>query len=201
MLLDGEVDPQQYGDGQSSLYFAVVAAGFPLDTTSAADSTSIAALLAGKDILFLPRDNTPNDAAAGLALKVFVDGGGTVVLVGGSSHLNWVNSAFTLTISSTGGYSDRHPMPKTADADDTPFADGPGDLLANDGVDMIDPASLPGSAKVAYLGPDDDTDASVAVIPSGSGRLVYFGWDFYDARPIGLQDGGWRKLLSLTAGF
>jgi hypothetical protein len=201
MLLDGAVDPQQYGDEQSSLYFAVVAAGFPLDTTSAADSASIAALVAGKDILFLPQDNIPNDAAAGLAIKAFVDGGGTVVLAGGSSHLSWVNTAFSLTLASNSGYSDRHPMPKSDGADDTPFADGPGTLLANDDVSLIDPASLPGSAKVAYIGPDDDLDGSVAVIPSGAGRLVWLGWNFYDAAPIGLQDGGWRKLLSLTAGF
>lgn len=203
MLLDSgdsPIDPRQYGDGFSALFFAVTAAGFPLDTTSVEDSTTIANLLAGKDVFFLPANRYPGTTEALAAIKAFVQGGGTLVLVG-DSHFSWVNSTFGFTLGSANDYYERHAMPKASGAAETPFAEGPASILSNDGVDLLDAGALPPNTALAYLGPDGDTDASVAVIPSGAGRIVYLGWNFYDAAPIGLQDGGWRKIISLTAGF
>lgn len=204
MLLDSgdsPIDPRDYGSGFSTLYFAVTAAGFPLDTTTAEDSTAIADLLAGKDVFFLPANRYPGTVQALTVIKDFVQGGGTLVLAGGQSHLGWVNTTFGFTLASGGNYSERHAMPKGTGADGTPFEGGPASLLSNSDVDLLDAGALPPNTALAYLGPDGDTDASVAVIQSGAGRIVYLGWDFYDAAPIGLQDGGWRKILSLTAGF
>lgn len=201
LLTAGDFDVTNYGSETSNLMFALQAAGFPLDTTSAMDSTSIAALIAGKDILFFPEVTPTFDAGTGAILKAFVDNGGTIVLVGGYDHLTWVNAAFGWSLVPNGGWSDRHPMPKAAGASGTPFADGPASIPANDGGSSLALASLPVSGIVVYASPDSSTDASVAILPSGSGRLVYFGWDWYDGAPIGLQDGGWRKLLRANAGF
>lgn len=204
MLLDSgdsPIDPRDFGSGFSTLYFAVTAAGFPLDTTTAEDSTAIADLLAGKDIFFLPESRWPSTDAARGVIKDFVQGGGTLVLAGGQSHLSWVNATFGFTLASSGNYYERHAMPKGNGAGETPFAGGPASILSNSDVTLLDTGALPPNTFVAYLGPDGDTDAAVAVIQSGAGRIVYLAWDFYDAAPIGLQDGGWRKILSLTAGF
>lgn len=204
MLLDSgdsPIDPRDYESGYSTLFFAVTAAGFPLDTTTAEDSTAIAQLLAGKDVFFLPANRYPGTTQALNVIKDFVQGGGTLVLAGGQSHLTWVNTTFGFTLGGANGYYERHTMPKANGADGTPFEGGPASILSNSDVDLLDAGALPPNTALAYLGPDGDTDASVAVIPSGAGRIVYLGWDFYDAAPIGLQDGGWRKILSLTAGF
>lgn len=202
LLVSGDFDPTDYGSEASNLMFALQQAGFPLDTTSAEDSTSIAGLLAGKDIVFMPEVSPSFDAGTQAILKAFVDDGGTIVVVGGYDHISWLNSAFGWTLSQGDGWSSRHPMPKAPGASGTPYADGPASIPANDGGANLTTASLPGSAKVAYRGEDgDSTQASVAILPSGTGRVVYFGWDWYDGAPNGLQDGGWRKLLSLSAGF
>jgi hypothetical protein len=92
-------------------------------------------------------------------------------------------------------------MPKQPGADGTPFEDGPASIPATDGGNQLTVASLPPGALVAYAGPDGNTDASVVILRNGAGQYVYFGWDWYDGAPRGIQDGGWRKLLRLTANF
>lgn len=201
LLTSGDFDSTDYNYESSNLLFALKAAGFPLDTTSSEDSTSIAALLAGKDIIFMPETSPAFDAGTQAILKAFVDGGGTIVLVGGYDHIDWVNTAFGWSLTTGLDWSNRHPMPKSGDASGTPFAGGPASLPANNGGQQLTAASLPTGGKVIYEGPDSDTDASVAILPSGSGRLVYFGWDWYDGAPMGIQNGGWRTILSETAGF
>ena len=202
LLVAGDFDVEDYGSEASDLMFALQQAGFPLDTTSAMDSTSIAALLAGKDIIFLPEVTPTFDAGTQTILKAFVDNGGTIVAVGGYDHVDWLNTAFGWSLSTGDGWSSRLPLPKAPGAAGTPFADGPASIPANDGGSNLTKASLPGTALVAYRGEEGDTtQAAVAILPSGTGRVIYFGWDWYDGAPYGLQDGGWRKLLALSASF
>ena len=202
LLVAGDFDVTDYGSETSNLMFALQQAGFPLDTTSAMDSTSIAGLIAGKDIVFMPEVTPTFDAGTQAILKAFVDNGGTLVLVGGYRHVAWLNTAFTWTLVEGDGWSSRLPLAKASGAAGTPFAGGPATVPANDGGRNLTVASLPGTGVAAYIGENNDaTQASVAVLGSGTGRVVYFGWDWYDGAPFGLQDGGWRKLLSLTASF
>jgi hypothetical protein len=35
----------------------------------------------------------------------------------------------------------------------------------------------------------------VTMIPYGSGKIHVLGWDWFDAAPIGAEDGGWLHLL------
>jgi hypothetical protein len=35
----------------------------------------------------------------------------------------------------------------------------------------------------------------VARIPYGAGKIIYLGWDWYNAAPRGTQDEGWRFVL------
>jgi hypothetical protein len=201
LLVAGDFDTEDYGSESSNLMFALEELGYPLDTTSATDSASIAALIDGKDIIFFP-EYTPSFTAGTMAiLKAFVDGGGTIVLVGGYRHTTWVNTAFGWSNSNAVSWSDRSPMSKTDGASDTPYGAGPASIPANDGGQSLQSATLPDSAIIAYGSPDDGADGSVVVLPSGDGRLVYFGWDWYDGKPFGIQDGGWLKLLKLSAAF
>lgn len=201
MIVLGSFDTTDFYNETSNLMFAVQQEGFPLDTVSAEDSASVAALIAGKDILFLPEYTPTFTAGTQAILKEFVNNGGTIVAVGGYDHLTWLNSAFGWTLAQGDDWYQRLPMPKASGASGTPFADGPSHIAGNDGGSQLIAASLPTGGKVVYNGPEGDTDASVAVIPYGDGRVVYFGWDWYDGAPYGLQDGGWRALLRRTAGF
>jgi hypothetical protein len=201
MLLDGAVTPPEYEDEISALFHAVTDLGFPLDTTSQQDSTSIAALIAGKSILFLPEVETSFDAGTQAILAEFVEAGGTIVAVGGYEHTEWLNTAFGWALVDTGGFDLRIPMPKLAEASGTPFSDGPGNILSNDGGGYLSIASLPTDGRAVYGAESGIVAASVAVLPEGEGQVVWFGWDWYDGVPIGLQDGGWRRLLRATADF
>jgi hypothetical protein len=201
MLTIGSFDSVSFEYETSNLLAAVQQAGFPLDTSSATDSTSMAELLAGKDLLFLPESDANFDVGTQALVLAWVDAGGTIVMVGGYEQLNWVNTAFGWSLSSADDFSSRHPMPKTGNAHGTPFADGPSTIPGNDGGATLSVPSMPDDGIAVYLGEDGDNDASVAILPYGDGRLVYFGWDWYDGTPRGLQDGGWYKLLKLTAGF
>ena len=201
MLVSGSFEEGDFEYETSNLLASLEHVGYSLDTTSATDSTHIAALINGKDIVFFPEDDPAFDAGTLAILKAFVDGGGTMVLVGGYDHLDWVNTAFGWSLASDEDLDYRHPMPKTDGAGNTPYRDGSASIPGNNGGSLLDVTTLPDSAIVVYEGEDGRTNGSVVVLPSGSGRLVYLAWDWYDATPVGLQDGGWNKLLKLSAGF
>jgi hypothetical protein len=200
LLVTADFDVTDYSAESSNLMLAIQQAGFELDTTSNMDSTSIAALIAEKEVLFLPEVSPTFDRGTEAILRRFVDDGGTLV-VGPCCHMTWLNSAFGWDLGEGPPWGNRHPMRRADGARGTPFADGPPTIQANNSGNSLVVAMLPHDAVVVYEGPDGDTDASVAVITSGSGRVVYLGWDWFDAAPAGLQDGGWRKLLRLTAEF
>ena len=201
MLVSGSFEAGDFEYETSNLLASLEHLGYSLDTTSSTDSAHIAALIGGKDIVFFPEDNPAFSAGTLAILKAFVDGGGTLVLVAGYDHLDWVNTAFGWSLASDEDLDFRAPMPKADGADHTPYRDGPSSIPGNNGGSLLDVSTLPDSGIVAYEGENGRTNASVAVLPSGSGRLVYFAWDWYDATPVGLQDGGWNKLLKLSAGF
>lgn len=201
MLVAGSFEVGDWESETSNLLVSLEHVGYSLDTTSATDSTHIAALIAGKDVVFFPDANLSFDAGTLAILKAFVDGGGTIVLVAGAIHVGWVNTAFGWSLGTDEDLDYRAAMPKTDEAGDTPYGAGPSSVPGNNGGSVLDATTLPDSAIIAYQGENGSNDGSVVVLPSGSGRLVYFAWDWYDAVPTGLQDGGWNKLLKLSAGF
>jgi subtilisin family serine protease len=40
--------------------------------------------------------------------------------------------------------------------------------------------------------------SAVAILPYGTGRVVFLGWDWVDAEPLGRNDGGWIEVLELA---
>jgi hypothetical protein len=40
--------------------------------------------------------------------------------------------------------------------------------------------------------------SAVAILPHGTGRVVFLGWDWIDSVPLGRNDGGWIKVLELA---
>lgn len=52
--------------------------------------------------------------------------------------------------------------------------------------------------KVIYHNTEKLSDVAVAQFPLGKGSMVYFGWGWWNAFPVGSQDGGWLALLDET---
>jgi hypothetical protein len=78
------------------------------------------------------------------------------------------------------------------DAGGTPFAGAPERILANQRTRGLDLTSLPAGAQVMYV---NRTRAPVVQFIQGSGRVLFLGWDWYQAAPLGDKDGGWLRLL------
>ncbi len=79
---------------------------------------------------------------------------------------------------------------KTPAAAQTLFAAAPATLRGNDETGLVPLSTLPPRSISAY---DDGTNASVAVIPYGAGKVIILGWDWGYADPpfSGEQNGGW----------
>ncbi|MFZ2644495.1 MAG: M36 family metallopeptidase, partial [Verrucomicrobiia bacterium] len=169
--------------------------------------TDISSGIAGQSVVLIPEQEkgalaTALSAAERTALQDFVQGGGTLVIHG--SHTSTrsaglINSILGTTVSeateTVGVVYNR-----TDQAAGTSFADNPATLAAMNGSDYLATASLPASALSIYT---NGTRTLVAVLPSGAGRVVFLGWDWYDAAPVGSQDGGWLQVLSsaVTSGI
>lgn len=70
---------------------------------------------------------------------------------------------------------------------------GPAALPHNNDTDVLLSSSLPASAVPLYV--DDEGNATVALLPYEEGFVAVLGWDFFDAKPRGKLDGGWRSVL------
>lgn len=86
---------------------------------------------------------------------------------------------------------------KTVDADATVFKNASNSIPDLSATETINPTSLPPDSVVVYQ-TNDGAGAALTIIPYGSGEIIIFGWDWYDAAPYGNSDGGWVELLQLA---
>ncbi|MBW8773348.1 MAG: hypothetical protein JF590_08685, partial [Gemmatimonadetes bacterium] len=42
---------------------------------------------------------------------------------------------------------------------------------------------------------NDSSEAPMFAVRQGAGWVIWLGWDWYDAAPVGSQDGGWLDIL------
>lgn len=81
----------------------------------------------------------------------------------------------------------------TAAAAGTAFAGGPASLPWNDATGGFLSASLPGGSLAIY---ESNGVATVSLTQFGAGQILHLGWDWFDAKPVGNQDGGWLDVLN-----
>jgi|GEM_PF-1729893 len=169
--------------------------GSVVSTFTGITATDIAAAVAGKDVLVIPElesgDVTPDlDAAAQTAIADYVAAGGTLVVNSPSSAVNLLNTVFGFTLASSGSGTITF---NAALAAGTPFAGGPASLTSLSATSGVTTASLPVNSRVLYAA---TTNAIVAQIPFGAGRIVLLGWDWFNAAPTGTEDSGWLSVLN-----
>jgi Ca2+-binding RTX toxin-like protein len=83
--------------------------------------------------------------------------------------------------------------PRTGEVAGTSFAGGPASLAANNATRSLAAGSLPGGAATMYA---DGANATVVAFSYGDGEIVFLGWDWFGAAPVGTQDGGWLNVLN-----
>ena len=205
------VDTATDGTGEAyNLQQALIQQGHTVTTFTGTSATDFNAALTGKTVLVIPELQNNNlspdlDQNAAFAISLFVNNGGTLLMFdpGDGDPLAVLNKGFPgFHLTSAGQAAGT--IQKAPGAVGTPFENGPATLPANlNATDTILTSSLPNggnfpvTSNVIYG--DANGNAVIAMINVGGGHVVVFGWDWFDAAPVGTQDGGWLSLLD-TAG-
>lgn len=192
--------PGAPGSEASNLYDTLVSQGHTVFTFTGITAADFAAATAGRDVLAIPELengdlNAALDAAARAAIASYVQGGGVLWMFGSSTTeaYSLLNATFGYSI--TGG-SSSSPYPlNNSDAVGTSFEGGPVSLTWYSDTTGILTSSLPPGSLVIYEASTGPADSIVSLIPEGSGWVVFFGWDWYNAAPTGTEDGGWLDVL------
>lgn len=169
--------------------------GHSINRFTKIDPTGLRSVLENSDVLLFPelevRELAPDlDAEALSILRDFVGGGGGLVINGtGNRHAtDLLNLLFgwNLIVGGVGQAA------MTEDGAATRFAGGRDELPALQRTRGLEISELPRHAVAVYA---QDLRAPVVRLRYGSGRVVYLGWDWFDAEPLGREDGGWIDTL------
>jgi len=203
--------PGSSGSEASNVFDTLVAQGNTVSTFTGITAADWTAAVAGKSVLVIPELESGDlaaaiDGSARAAIAAFVDGGGTLFMFGSNAQRAYdlLNATFTWTLSTD---NETAPYPITTEAVGTAFEGGPATLPYNNDTSAMNPLTLPPGTKVIYVDADTPPNPSVVVpmIPEGSGLVIFFGWDWYNAQPTGTLDGGWLDVMdravSAAGGF
>jgi len=124
------------------------------------------------------------------ALSNFVAHGGLLIVNGQGQNVGTlINSVFGFSVVEATWSA---VCTRTASAAGTHFADDPVSITVNNAQFALGISSLPPGSLSIY---ENGGQSVVAEIPFGGGKIIYLGWDWYDAVPIGAQNGGWLTVL------
>jgi len=163
-----------------------------VDFNTALPSTLQALVIPELEIDDLNADLT---AEARTAIFNFVNEGGTLVVCrvwATKDGIDLINAVFGFALDNGTG-SDTASDLQVAAATGTAFEGGPATIPGHNITLGLDRLTLPLGTKSIYE--DADTDSTVTLIPVGSGNVVILGWDWYNAAPVGTEDGGWSDVL------
>ena len=175
--------------------------GYDTAFTNTLNNAQMASFLADKEALvFSEMENGGSGSgvatAVGTAVRGFVEGGGTLVMMGSNNGqpLDFLNTTFGFALQNAGSSSQTSAL-SAADAAGTLFADNAGSLPWNNATYTGVPiTSLPEHAKAIYSYTGSN-NATVLVAQFGQGQIVYIAYDWFNAAPVGSQDGGWLEVL------
>ncbi len=137
-------------------------------------------------------------APAKSAIASFVSSGGGLIVHGseytsGSPRMgSLLNTVFGFSLVETSETTSSTSV-LTGAAAGTAFAGGPTPIPNYNGTSSF-LSGMPGGASEIYEN-SINTNTTVALIPFGSGRIIYLGWDWFNAVPLGGADGGWLNVL------
>jgi predicted outer membrane repeat protein len=158
-----------------------------------------AAGLAGKTVAVIPDQDygflSPAlSSSAVLALRNFVADGGGLIINGSYGYTGrtaaLLNSVFGFN--TTENYAGNFTFGRTSAAIGTAFSADTPTLYPNYGTNALVTSSLPAGALSLY---ESGGETAIALMNYGSGKIVFMGWDWYAAAPLGYQDGGWVQTL------
>jgi len=191
-----EYDPADDGAEGSNMVYTLEDEGYDVVQVTKLHRDSIIAALAAADVFVIPEQEEgeilTEMQAAGIDTLIanWVAAGGILV---SSYHWYHLNSIFGWDLGYGPGIEGL-PFVAGARLAGTPFEGMPNELEAADATDWIDVASLPAGAIAPWR--NDSSETVLFAAPEGSGWVVWLGYDWFDAKPFGTQDGGWVEALA-----
>jgi Ca2+-binding RTX toxin-like protein len=193
---DDPTEPDQDAE-YLNMRAGLIADGDSVTPFTGITASALSAALNGRDVLVIPELENAALVLAPDAAKVvrdFVGHGGTLVMNGqsGDNDTDFLNEVFGFSVNNGGSLVSGEDLAKQPWAAGTTFADDPATIDANDATYTLNASNLPANALNLYsLG----SSVAAADLPFGVGQVVYLGYDWYDAKPNGAQDGGWLAVL------
>ncbi|MEC7765273.1 MAG: Ig-like domain-containing protein, partial [Pseudomonadota bacterium] len=190
-VIDSNNDVPAYDEAQT-LVASLESFGHEVEITEALDAAGLSAALEGKSIFVLPEQEqaalgTFMSEAGQDVIRDFVGNGGTMFM--GMDYRGTLNDLFGFSTS----YSTAGSFEITDAAIGTPFEGGPASLQPHSATHGLLASSLPPGAVSLY---ESSTGyVAVALLPYGEGQILYLGWDWFSAMPLGEMDGGWLEVL------
>ena len=160
--------------------------------------TNITVAASANSILLFPEfENRALDpdltAGERAALSNFVAAGGLMIVHGQGGRAG----AFINSVSGFGVVESSLPIggtvfTRTPAVAGTQFADDPPVLTGNNGEHSLNTSSLPPGSLGLYT---NGSEAAVVEMLHGGGKIIFLGWDWWNAAPVGTQNGGWLSVL------
>jgi Ca2+-binding RTX toxin-like protein len=185
------------GDESDTVQASLASFGHTVKTFTGTTGPAFSGGLAGASLLVIP-ELEGGDLSAALdqnalhTVRSYVATGGGLIMFdqAGGNTTTFLNTVFGygLTAGPGGG-----PYARTGEAGGTAFAGGPSPLPDNNATEPLDIATLPSGAAVMYA---NGANAAVTAFTVGSGEIVHLAWDWFDAAPLGTQNGGWLNVLN-----
>lgn len=145
--------------------------------------------------------NIDISGAARSVIYDFVSGGGTLMVFANDTRaLEVVNGIFGPSLgTSLSSDITRSPI-RIDDVIGTPFDGGPDPISMNSSIGSLDNSGTNAlisfrEAKSIYREDNAGGHCTVFLIPFFAGNIVLFGWNWRDAVPVGIQNGGWLEVL------
>jgi hypothetical protein len=171
--------------------------------TLLASAAEYSAALATADAFLIPEQESwcylPGEIPADVRTvwRNWVSGGGGLIVHSSVEAMQKVDDLFFVLFGFRTGVTAGTAVTTTkrAAAAATQFAGGPPTLPGNESTGLVRVAGLPAGSVSVY---DNGTHASVAIIPFGSGKIIFLGWDWTKSNPPWTQDGqngGWYPAI------
>ena len=195
-----DYDPGNFDAEGSNIIASLLQYGVEVKTFTDISAESLTTLLENVNLLLIPETENgffsereplvfSNEAVA--VLRHFVNNGGVFISMGASDVNGYLNQVFSWSLSMYEGETSS--IDKTVYAATNGFAECVSTLPQYSAVYGLMPEGLPvGSIPIyeSFRGA-----VYVVLMPYGQGSVIFIGWDWFDAEPIGEGDGGWLQVL------
>jgi len=160
--------------------------------------------LTARQILLMP-ENEQSSAYSNLPADTksfiydFVSNGKTLIINsdGSGKGLRFLNEIFGWSLQAGERFADQDDrFQKTVNNIGTPYENAPDMIPGNDGTYTVSLLSLPMNSKVYYI--DDNNNVAVFSKDVGAGHVIFLAYDWFNAVPVGIYDGGWVDVLNAS---